>query len=131
MKKVKMKNLKTFEEINESFFDSVKNRKVKDDQARLARGKTKLIEEFRNLESNHTDGSIASDSEFATFLNTPATGYAPHENGKARTKGDVIAHELGSMIHSMVKHSPQSFNITLNRKAGATTIKDEIKKLLV
>lgn len=146
-----MKNIKSYNEVNEGFFDTVKslftgdknkgatggsetkeivNNENTNDSSLWVTKQGRILVDFINLIDNPKDGSMGSDSQLKTFLQTPAEGYGPYPDGTKKTKGDVIADMAESIIKRANENSPESFTRIHKGHNFTYTQKDKIKKNL-
>lgn len=148
-----MKNIKSFDDVNEGFMDSVKNfftggdnknkgatrgsetkaivnNENTNDSSLWVTKQGRVLVDFINLISNPKDGSMGSDSQLKTFLQTPAEGYGPYPDGTKKKKGDVIAGMAERIIKFANENSPESFTRIHKGHNFTYTLKDKIKKNL-
>ena len=135
-----MKNIKSYNEVNEGFLDDVKSFFTGDKSADPAKTQPlkqnkELYADFKNnmnelsdLIRNPQDGTIASDDKFRAFFKKPAW---PDQKTPQPDKGTNIALQISSFLDYLKKLSPESLEHTFTKGNGeVTSFKNEIKKLL-
>lgn len=149
-KNIKMKNLKSFDDINEGFFDmftssssptattasttggtTTPSKENVNDTSLWITGENRILIDFLNLIANPKDGSQASESQMKTFLQSPAEGWGANSDGTKKTKGDVIAHLAERIVRKTNLLSPESLTKIHQGKNFTYTQKDKIKKSLL
>jgi hypothetical protein len=129
-----MKNIKSYNEVNEGFFDTIKSLFTGDKNAATTTAQTlKQDDGNKNIMVElcdmffQSDGSIASDDKiksfFKTSLNKPGE---PDSN-----KGTNTAMQIAGFLGALKKLSPESLESTFKKGNGeVTSYENEIKKIL-
>jgi len=134
-----MKNIKSYNEVNEGFFDTIKSLFPGDKSSKpvtpqtLKQNKNNFVGFKNNINElcdliRQPDGSIASDDKFKTFFKKPAW---PNQSTPQPDKGTNIAMQSVDFIKFLKKFSPESLEDTFEKGNGeVTSFKNEIKKIL-
>ena len=129
-----MKNIKSYNEVNEGFFDTVKSLSTGDKNAATTTAQNKdnftIFKNHMNELSDlirQPDGSIASDDKFRTFFKTSLN--KPGEPNS--DQGTFTALQIVDFLHALKKFSPESLENTFEKGNGeVTSYENEIKKIL-
>ena len=129
-----MKNIKSYNEVNEGFLDDVKSFFTGDKNAATTTAQNKdnfaVFKNHMNELSDlirQPDGSIASDDKFRAFFKTSLN----NPNRPNSTKGTFTAMQITSFLKYLKKFSPESLENTFERRNGeVTSYENEIKKIL-
>ena len=130
-----MKNIKSYNEVNEGFLDDVKSFFTGNKSSAPITSQTKdeyvgfknNMNELSDLIRNPNNGAIASDDQFRTFFKKPAW---PNQS-ESPEMGTNIAMQISDFLGYLKKFSPQSLEKTFKKGNGeVTSFKNEIKKIL-